>query len=251
MACFSGVDGTTLVYEDRGEGPAVVLLHGFAANSQVNWVRPGVLEALVRAGYRVVALDQRGHGRSDAPHRPDAYSPDLVVGDVSSLLDHLELQAAAVAGYSFGSRVALLAAEADPRVVAVVLGGAGGPTLTSPTTERAGSLAWAMEAERATEVPEAERGFRRFAEATRSDLAALAALQHALPAWPPSRPERVAVPVLALAGRDDTLAGPPGQLAAAFRHGEAAVVRGNHMNAVADPAFAQAMISFLDRLASW
>ena len=67
---FESFDGTTIVFDDQGDGDVVVLLHGFAADAAVNWHAPGVTRALVEAGFRVVASDARGHGRSGKPSPP-------------------------------------------------------------------------------------------------------------------------------------------------------------------------------------
>jgi pimeloyl-ACP methyl ester carboxylesterase len=173
------------------------------------------------------------------------------VGDETGLLDHLRLETAAIGGYSLGSTVAMLAAEADTRFTAAMLGGAGARSLASPDSEAAEILASAMEAPRTSEVAGRGRAFRTFAEATRSDLVALAALQRALPSWPAPLPGRLQVPVLVVAGTEDTLAGPPGPLAHAFPAGQAVTVPGNHMNAVTSPAFTDALVGFLSRLPRW
>lgn len=61
-------DGVRIAYEIAGEGEPIVLVHGFAASRVQNWRAPGWYETLNKAGYRVVALDCRGHGESDKPH---------------------------------------------------------------------------------------------------------------------------------------------------------------------------------------
>ena len=53
-----------IVYLDEGEGEPIVLVHGFASTKEVNWVQPGWVATLTRAGRRVIALDNRGHGAS-------------------------------------------------------------------------------------------------------------------------------------------------------------------------------------------
>ena len=60
-------DGTTIAYDDVGEGPPIVLVHGFASSRDGNWRRPGWYDALAGAGRRVIALDCRGHGGSEKP----------------------------------------------------------------------------------------------------------------------------------------------------------------------------------------
>ena len=63
METFRSFDGLEIAYLDAGRGPAVILSHGFAADHRINWVVPGVVDALVASGRRVLAPDARGHGR--------------------------------------------------------------------------------------------------------------------------------------------------------------------------------------------
>ncbi len=111
------VNGARLNVEVQGEGPALILLHGFTGSS-ATWTPH--LAAL--AGFTTVAVDLLGHGNSDAPSTPDRYRMERCVDDLTSLLDHLEIERAAVLGYSMGGRVALqLALGAPDRLWALVL----------------------------------------------------------------------------------------------------------------------------------
>ena len=92
-----------LAYLDHGEGEPIVLVHGFASNKEVNWVYPGWVSTLTRAGRRVIALDNRGHGASSKLYDPAAYHSDNMAEDVRALLDHLDLRRADVMGYSLGA----------------------------------------------------------------------------------------------------------------------------------------------------
>jgi len=65
-------DGVEIAFLDQGEGEPVVLVHGFASNKEVNWVYPGWVTTLTRAGRRVIALDNRGHGESSKLYDPAA-----------------------------------------------------------------------------------------------------------------------------------------------------------------------------------
>lgn len=94
------LNGIRLAYDDVGTGPVIVLLHGFPLNRTM-W-RPQ-LGDLVAAGYRVITLDLRGFGESDEPDGP--YSMELFSDDLVSLLDHLEIEHAIVAGMSMGGYV--------------------------------------------------------------------------------------------------------------------------------------------------
>ncbi|RFA23363.1 alpha/beta fold hydrolase [Subtercola boreus] len=105
-----------IAFRVRGSGPAVVLLHGTTANHAV-WEPVG--DAL-EGRATVIALDQRGHGRSDKPAQ--GYSGDDFVTDVITVLDALGVQQALVAGHSLGGRNAWLAAARHPdRVVGAVV----------------------------------------------------------------------------------------------------------------------------------
>src|SRR5260370_22551474 len=118
-------DGVRLHYELHGPeaGPPVVLVHGFASEYQLNWVGTRWQETLVNAGYRVVGLDCRGHGSSDKPHDPDAYSLAVMAEDVRRLLDELHATPTRSIGYSLGARVGLQAGVAFPdRILRAVLG---------------------------------------------------------------------------------------------------------------------------------
>ena len=92
-------DDVEIAFLDEGECEPIVLVHGFASNKEVNWVAPGWVATLMRAGRRVIALDDRGHGASSKLYEPDAYSTSLMAGDVRALLGHLGIARADVLGY--------------------------------------------------------------------------------------------------------------------------------------------------------
>src|ERR1700693_4735208 len=119
-------DGVEIAFFDEGEGEPIVLVHGFASNKEVNWVAPGWVTTLTRAGRRVIALDNRGHGASTKLYDPAAYHSSLMADDVRALLDHLGLPRADAMGYSLGGRITALLAEEHPqRVRSAILGGGG------------------------------------------------------------------------------------------------------------------------------
>src|SRR6202051_2292913 len=91
MSSFSH-DGVEIAFFDEGEGEPIVLVHGFASNKEVNWVAPGWVPTLTRAGRRVIALDNRGHGASTKLYEPAAYHSALMADDVRALMHHPALQ---------------------------------------------------------------------------------------------------------------------------------------------------------------
>lgn len=131
--------GVKIRYVTEGKGEPVVLIHGLAANAE-SWSQTGPKKVNVFAAlakdYRVIALDCRGHGKSDKPHDPDKYGAAMTE-DVVRLLDHLQIKKAHVVGYSMGAGIAcdLLMKHTD-RVLSATLG-AGGPyfeTTRKPAT---------------------------------------------------------------------------------------------------------------------
>ena len=85
-------DGVEIAFLDEGEGEPIVLVHGFASTAAVNWVHPGWFATLTRAGRRVIALDNRGHGASSKFYDPAQYHTARMAEDVRALLDHLDLR---------------------------------------------------------------------------------------------------------------------------------------------------------------
>ena len=116
-------NGVGIEYEVTGEGPAVVLLHGFPDSGRL-WRHQ--VPALVDAGFRVVVPDQRGYGKSDQPADVADYGIPFLVGDVLAVLDDLGIQKANVVGHDWGAAVAWALASLVPdrveRLVALSVG---------------------------------------------------------------------------------------------------------------------------------
>ena len=96
-------NGLSLYYEDHGTGPALLLSHGYTATTRM-W--EGQVEALSDR-YRVITWDMRGHGRSDYPSDPGAYSEAHTVADMAALLDHCGTDEAIIGGLSLGGYMSL------------------------------------------------------------------------------------------------------------------------------------------------
>jgi pimeloyl-ACP methyl ester carboxylesterase len=108
------VNGIGLEVEDRGDGPVVLLLHGWPDSHRL-WRHQ--VDALVAAGFRTIAPDLRGFGESERPPDVESYGLLTLVGDVIGLLDHLGVQRAHVVGHDWGAALAwLLGAFAPERV---------------------------------------------------------------------------------------------------------------------------------------
>jgi pimeloyl-ACP methyl ester carboxylesterase len=119
------LDGLRIVYDRAGDGPAVVLLHGFRSNVRTHWRAPGWVRLLAHS-HTVIAIDQRGHGRSGKPRDPRAYARPAVAADVITVLDHATVEKAVLFGYSMGACVAVEALlRAPARFSGAILGGMG------------------------------------------------------------------------------------------------------------------------------
>src|SRR5271156_3224776 len=240
-------DGVELAFLDEGEGEPIVLIHGFASNKEVNWVSPGWVLTLTRAGRRVIALDNRGHGQSSKLYEPADYHSAIMAEDVRGLIDHLGLQRADVMGYSMGARITAFLALAHPdHVRSAVLGGLGIKLVKGvglPDT-----IAQALEAPSLADITDSTAYmFRAFAEQTKSDLRALAAcLRGSRETLSCAEAGRIAVPLLVAVGGQDRIAGSPQALAALIPGAKALVIPGrDHMLAVGDRVFKAAVLEFL------
>jgi pimeloyl-ACP methyl ester carboxylesterase len=247
MERFTSFDGVGIAYTVVGGGPDALLLHGFAADHRVNWVAPGVVDALVAAGRRVIALDARGHGESDKPHDPAAYENDAMVRDAQGLLDQLGVERVDVVGYSMGALVSTRLVPDEPRARSCVLGGIGRrASRGNPLTpERRARIADALEADDRGAADASARAFRAFAERTGADRAALAAFQRAETPITRARLADFRVPTLVIAGDDDTLAGSAQLLADRIPGAVAKTITGTHLGAVMDPDFASSIVDFV------
>ena len=122
---YANNDGVRIYYELDGNGPPMLLHIGFMGSLD-DWRREDTryVQAL-RDAFRLILLDPRGQGRSDAPHDPSAYTLDQRVGDVLAVLDSENVERVHYWGWSMGGWIGFaLGASAPHRVVSLVLGGA-------------------------------------------------------------------------------------------------------------------------------
>ncbi len=249
-------DGVTIAYDDITPpgvvARTIVLIHGFASNRNEGWKRTGWYAAFERRGFRVIALDQRGHGESEKLYEPQAYEREKLAADLLNLMDHLGVDRCEVFGYSMGVRTALETAIAAPdRIAHLILGGVGGKLLEPPPHVVGEPMAEAMEAEDPSTIKEPMlQSFRQFADEQREDRKALAAVTR-VKNMPLNRDAMAALPmpVLVVAGQGDEGAGDPEGLACIFPHGHAVTVPGtDHFSAIPHALTKAAVFDFLDGL---
>jgi pimeloyl-ACP methyl ester carboxylesterase len=249
---FTTWDGIEIVYREWGEegsSPPVVLHHGFVANATANWVAPGVVDALLAEGHRVIAPDARGHGDSEKPHDPASYGEQRMARDLGVLLEVLGLEEIDLVGYSMGAVVSLIFSSEQQLVRRLVVGGVGAGIIECGGVDRRAvsneSIIEALDVEDPSmlEAPEA-RAFRALADALGSDRQALIAQASSV-----FRGEiplaQISASTLVLAGDSDPLAVRPQLLAAAIPTARLELLSGNHMEAIADPRFKASIVEFL------
>ena len=238
-----------IAYLDEGEGEPIVLVHGFASTKIVNWVYPAWVSELKRNGRRVIALDNRGHGDSSKLYDPEAYQLPIMAGDVTALMDHLEVESADMMGYSLGSRMtAWLACSQPRRLRSAILGGIGIGLIEGSGPGE--NVAQALEADSLDDVTDPMgRTFRAFADQTRSDCRALAAcMRGSRRLMTREEAAAIKVPVLIAVGTADDIAGSAAALAKIIPGSQVLdIPNRDHMRAVGDKVYKAGVLKFLAR----
>jgi pimeloyl-ACP methyl ester carboxylesterase len=248
---FADLKDARIAYFDlHPQSPAdktILLIHGFASSAKVNWLMTGWSKTLLENGYRVVALDNRGHGESSKFYSPDDYGPDIFAADAVQLMDHLGLGHVDVLGYSMGARISAWLAWQNPeRVRRAVFGGMGEHIFGGRGGYEA--IAEGLETEDPSSITDkGAASFRKFADLTQSDRMALAACIR--PAKEKITPEIVAAiqtPVLVAVGTDDDVGGSAEKLADMMPNAQAfAMPDLDHMKATGATIFKTRVLEFL------
>lgn len=244
-------DGVAIYYEVHGEGPALLLTHGFAASARMFDLVVGPLSE----AHTVITWDQRGHGRSDSPTDPASYSPALAVDDIAALLDAAGVDAAVIGGHSLGGYLSFEFLLAHPtRALGLVLIGSG------PGFRRdEGRNGWNDYADKIAASYE-RKGLAALADSEELDASVhrdasglVLAARHVLKQHDGRVMESlpsITVPTLVLVGADDAeFLGSSQYMAAKIPGAELAVIDGAaHAPPVSQPAaFTAAVLDFLGR----
>jgi pimeloyl-ACP methyl ester carboxylesterase len=240
--------GLRIHYDIRGSGPPVVLVHGYTASGQSNWVSSGWVDAL-GARHTLLIPDLRGHGRSEKPHRADPYSISTMASDVLAVMDEEGVHSAPIFGYSMGGIVTMeLLLEHSDRVPAAVIGGMG-----SYFPRGRGRFAFERQ------HPLGESGRRRPLEAARFfagyfarlDPIAMEAVYRGV--FKRGRPVdvtrlgQVRQPALVVAGERDAFFDPARTLAKQLPHARfVALPYEGHLSAIRNPTFQREVAAFLE-----
>ena len=251
---FCTSDGIRIYYEVYGEGRPIVLVHGWGADIRTNWIALNWVQAL-QPLRQVIALDCRGHGRSDKPHDQKLYGYASIARDVLALMDHLKLEKADYLGYSMGAFMgAHLLGHHQDRLTSMIMSGIGDE---SEESMNAGiPIAEALRAKDPSRITNPlGLAYRMYASSNPlNDLEALA--RSALQMWPEGFPIRlggpglatVTIPVLIANGDNDhPYVATDGALAAAIPGAQLVRIPGvNHITAIGDPRLKAAVVRFLN-----
>lgn len=245
VATVSTPAGMRIRYERAPGADPVLLVHGFATTGALTWQATGWVAALAEAGRGALVVDLRGHGGSSAPHDADAYSPDLLAGDLLAVLDAEGIDRADVIGYSMGSWVALaLAGLAPARIRRLVIGGVG-------TVEQFGHLGVAAVQAAlldgvSTLPPESALAplMVSLRQAPGVDREALAACVAGMAAHP--LPLASTVPTMLVVGDADPVTDGAEDAAALLSAQLVVIPHRNHVTTLSARAFKQAALPFLE-----
>ena len=242
-------DNVELSFLDEGNGAAIVLVHGFASTKEINWAGTGWVTTLVRAGMRVIALDNRGHGQSSKLYEPSDYHTEKMADDVRALMDHLGIERADVMGYSMGARITAYLTVTHPRRVrSAILGGLGIRLVDGVGLPE--TIADALEAPSLADVADPMgKTFRAFADQTKSDRTALAAcIRGSRQVLSRDQVGAIGIPVMVAVGTKDDVAGSAEALAALIPGAKALNIPDrDHMLAVGDKVYKAGVVEFLNR----
>lgn len=239
-----GHDGLPIAVHSLGAGRTAVLLHGLSSNAQINWIKFGHAAAITQAGFHVVMIDARAHGRSAAPHDPAAYPRDVMALDTQAVLRALGVSDFDLVGYSMGSRLAINLIGLGARPRRLVLGGMGLEGLGAWTRRRAFFLA-ALEHFETARRGDADYLAIQFMKTVGIDPVALRLLLMSTDDLPADMLDPLNMPTLVLSGDQDEDNGSARALADALVDADYEEVPGTHMSCITKPDFGQAIAAFL------
>ncbi len=246
MKKFSSFDGATIAFHDMGEGPLVLMLHGFTGNAHMNFILPGIAGRVMEAGYRIVLPDFRGHGKSDCPTGEHAWPRDAAARDLIALIHHLDADLHGIVGYSFGSIVALRFHLLSRQGKRLVIGGVGDAVADEWDTRRNDGFRTAIEEAKAGKETEGAAAILDRAKLTGGTLEGyLGAMESSRVYTPADLLATFAIPTCVITGDEDFDNGSGARLAEIIPGAVYRQVKGDHISAVADPALAQTIIDFL------
>ena len=246
MKTFRSFDDVEIAYWDQGEGEPILLLHGFTANSHINWELSGIADELLKSGRRVIMMDARGHGESDKPHTSYSYWNRAMAKDVGGLAEQLILYDYDVLGYSMGAKVAIEAALMFGRMRSLALSGL-------DVYDKDWSLSDKERKKRVENMlddnPEGKDEYWKYATKTGGDRKAFAARLEGniYPEFSPWDLKKLHLPVLIINGTREYDAQ---EAASFFPNAQGVSLRGSHVTLLRNISFSNEVLTFLNSLDS-
>lgn len=237
---FTSFDSTKIYYEVGGEGFPVILIHGFSGTGQ-GWKHCAVCNDLLKAGYKVILIDQRGNGQSDKPHNELAYANDAEAKDIMGLINSLNIKQYDAVGYSRGSIITSRLLVLDKRLRKAVMGGMG-DAYTNPDWPRRIHAYKALMGD--TTLHDVD-DMVKYIRSQHFDELSLAYQQKYQPSTSVQELADVKIPVLIIRGTEDKENGSETGLNKLIPHSALSYVPGNHNTAIRTTEFSAAVINFL------
>ena len=244
---FKSFDGIEISYHLRGPaaGRPTLVLHGFLADAQRNWIDQGTADAMAALGRWVILPDIRAHGASQASHDPAAYPKDVIPADQEALLAHLGVGTYDVVGYSLGARAAVrLAVRGVHPPARMILGGMGASGICDVAARQAQFEDGIRNGAKARD-PEQGARIQVFLQAQGTDRDAALAILATQVSSPQEALAQLTQDTLVVCGARDRDNGDPDELTALLPHARCETVPGNHLSAVEKPEFQAAILAFL------
>ncbi len=237
---YTSFDSTKIYYEVKGDGYPVILIHGFSGTGQ-GWKSCAVYDDLLKAGYKVILIDQRGNGQSDKPHNEAAYANDAEAKDIMGLMTTLNIKQYDVVGYSRGSIITSRLLVLDSRVNKAVMGGMG-DAYTNPDWPRRVHAYRALMGD--TTLHDVD-DMMKYIHSQHFDNLALAYQQKHQPSTSKQELAAVKKPVLIIRGTEDKENGSEIGLKALIPNSGLVYVPGNHNTAIRTSEFSAAVLKFI------
>jgi pimeloyl-ACP methyl ester carboxylesterase len=237
---FTSFDSTKIYYEVKGDGYPIILIHGFSGTGQ-GWKSCAVYGDLLKAGYKVILIDQRGNGQSDKPHNESAYANDAEAKDIIGLISSLNIRHYDAVGYSRGSIILSRLLVLDKRIHKAVIGGMG-DAYTNPDWPRRIHAYKALMGD--TTLHDVD-DMVKYIRSQHFDELSLAYQQKYQPSTSVQELAAVRKSVLIIRGTEDKENGSETGLNKLIPHSQLAYVPGNHNTAIRTPEFSAAVLKFM------
>lgn len=242
---FKSFDGTMLAIHRLGEGAPVVLLHGLFSSAEMNWIKWGHAQRIAEAGFEAIMLDFRVHGDSESPTDPDKYPQNVLVRDVTALIEHLGLEEYDLGGFSLGARTSLhLVSHGLLAPQRLIVGGMGTAGLGEWSKRSAYFKRVIDEFE---DIPRSDPAYYsvQFLKSQGVDRVAARLLLDTMPDLDLSLLSNVTMPTLVVCGEEDRDNGSAQDLTSLLPDATYQEVPGNHLLSATKPEMGAAIVEFL------